>query len=426
MKTRLVAARGPAPQTAEIAIIGAGIIGLACASRLREAGHEVVLIDPNPPGSGASYGNAGTIADYATQPVGTPQVLLSLPRLLFDRNSPLTIRHAALATLAPWLLRFAWQCLPGPAGRNARAIAALLGDAGPLWREFADQIGASHLLSAQGALYLYDSDKAARAAEKDLAGRRRVGVTVEMIGATELHRLEPSLQAHDYRAALFPGAIFMTDPGKMVSVLANAAGVAVLPHRVTHLSQRGKIVDLSGEGFSLQARKVIIAAGAHSRVLARLAGDRIPLDTERGYHVEWDMDVPRLTRPVCRTSRGFYLCPMEGRLRAAGTVELGGLNLPPSKARVTRLIEGARDIFPDLPEPARDWMGFRPSMPDSLPVIGHSRSSAGVIHAFGHGHLGMTLAPVTAQIVSSLVAGVPPARDISAIRPDRFQSAPAR
>ncbi len=425
MKTQLVESRKPATQSVEIAIIGAGIIGLACALRLHDAGHEVVVLDPNPPGSGASYGNAGTIADYATQPVGTPQVLLGLPRLLFDRNSPLAIRHASLPSLAPWLLRFAWQSLPGPAARNAQAIAALLSDAGPLWRDMADQIGASQLLSAQGALYLYDSDKAVRAAEKDMAQRARFGVTVEMIGAAELHRLEPGLQAHDHRAAFFPDAIFMTDPGKMVSALAAAVAAPILPHRITHLAQRGDVVELSGEGFSLQARKVIIAAGAHSRLLARQAGDRIPLDTERGYHVEWDMDVPRLTRPVCHTSRGFYLCPMEGRLRAAGTVELGGLNLPPSKARVTRLIEGARDIFPDLPEPARDWMGFRPSMPDSLPVIGQSRSSAGVIHAFGHGHLGMTLAPVTAQIVSSLVAGGSPARDISAIRPDRFQAAPA-
>jgi D-amino-acid dehydrogenase len=239
MKTQPVAAPGAASQSVEIAVIGAGIIGLACALRLREAGHEVVLLDPNPPGSGASYGNAGTIADYATQPVGTPQVLASLPRLLFDRNSPLTIRHAALASLAPWLLRFAWQCLPGPAGHNARAIAALLADAGPLWRDLAGQIGASHLLSAQGALYLYDSDKAARAAEADMAQRRRFGVTVEMIGAAELRRLEPGLEGRDYRAALFPDAIFMTDPGKMVSALTSAVAAPILPHRVTHLAQRG-------------------------------------------------------------------------------------------------------------------------------------------------------------------------------------------
>lgn len=420
MNTRPGALGAHRPQSVEIAIIGAGIIGLTCALRLRDAGHEVVLLDPNPPGSGASYGNAGTIADYATQPVGTPQVLLGLHRLLFDRTSPLAIRHAALASLAPWLLRFTWQCLPGPAGRNAQAIAALLSDAGPLWRNLASRIGASHLLSAQGALYLYASDKAARAAQQDMAQRRRLGVHVEMIEPAELHRLEPGLQAHDHRAAFFPDAIFMTDPGKMVSALAATVDAPVLPHRVTGLSPQGGDIDLSGEGVALRAHKVIIAAGAYSRGLARQAGDKIPLDTERGYHVEWAMDVPRLRRPVCHTSRGFYLCPMEGRLRAAGTVELGGLNLPPSPARVTRLIEGAREIFPDLPKPTSDWMGFRPSIPDSLPVIGKSSSSDGIFHAFGHGHLGMTLAPVTAQIIHDLVAGRPPSRDITATGSGRF------
>ncbi len=165
----------------------------------------------------------------------------------------------------------------------------------------------------------------------------------------------------------------------------------------------------------------MIAAGAHSRPLAAMAGDRVPLDTERGYHVEWDMAAPRLSRPSCPTARGFYLCPMEGRLRVAGTVELGGLTAPPSPHRIARLVEGARAIFPDLPEtPDRTWMGFRPSLPDSLPVIGPSRGGAEVIHAFGHGHLGVTLAPVTAGIVADLIAGRTPERDLAAVLPTRF------
>jgi D-amino-acid dehydrogenase len=154
--------------------------------------------------------------------------------------------------------------------------------------------------------------------------------------------------------------------------------------------------------------------------LAAQAGDRVPLDTERGYHVEWDMAAPRLTRPTCPTSRGFYLCPMSGRLRVAGTVELGGLTLPPSPHRIAKLIEGARAIFPDLPEPSRDWMGFRPSMPDSVPVIGPSRAGADVIHAYGHGHIGLTLAPITAVLVADLVAARTPQRDLMACLPSRF------
>jgi D-hydroxyproline dehydrogenase len=143
----------------------------------------------------------------------------------------------------------------------------------------------------------------------------------------------------------------------------------------------------------LTAARVVLAAGAHSRALALQAGDRVPLETERGYHLEWDMDAPLLSRPCCPTTRGFYLCPMTGRLRVAGTVELGGLTAPPSPHRLARLEQGARAIFPQLGPPDREWMGFRPSLPDSLPVIGPSRAGAEVIHAYGHGHIGLTLAP---------------------------------
>jgi D-amino-acid dehydrogenase len=166
----------------------------------------------------------------------------------------------------------------------------------------------------------------------------------------------------------------------------------------------------------------VIAAGAHGRGLALQAGDRVPLETERGYHVEWDMDAPRLGRPCCPVARGFYLCPMTGRLRAAGTVELGGLDAPASARRIARLVAGARAIFPDLPAtPDRTWLGFRPSMPDSLPVIGPSRAGAEIIHAYGHGHIGLTLAPLTAAIVADLVAGRVPGADITPLRPERFR-----
>lgn len=404
----------------EIAIIGAGVVGLAIAERLVSEGHEVVLIDPNPAGSGASYGNAGTIADYAVLPVGTPDVLRNLPSLLFDRNSPLSIRRAALPSLAPWLIRFAFQSLPGPARRNAAAIADLLADAAGLWAELADRIGGQDILQKRGCLYAYETRQAFQSAQTDMAFRRSLGISVDLIGPNDLRQLEPGLPEVEGGAAFFPNAVFMSDPGEMVCRLARAVAAPVLPHRITQLRRVAGGVELAGGDFQLKARKVVLAAGAHARDLARQAGDRIPLDTERGYHVEWDMDVPRLTRPTCPTTRGFYLCPMSGRLRVAGTVELGGLTAPPSPHRVARLVEGARALFPDLPEPSRDWMGFRPSLPDSLPVIGPSRGGADVIHAFGHGHIGLTLAPITAMLVADVLAGRTPCRDIAAVRPQRF------
>ena len=179
-------------------------------------------------------------------------------------------------------------------------------------------------------------------------------------------------------------------------------------------------IRIGGPGLSLRAHRVILCAGAHSRALARAAGDAIPLETERGYHLEWDMEAPRLTRPVCPTARGFYLCPMSGRLRVAGTVELGGLTAPPSPHRLALLEAGARSVFADLAAPSRNWMGFRPSMPDSLPVIGPSRGGAGVIHAFGHGHIGLTLAPITAALVEGCLTGKTDDALLAALRPDRF------
>lgn len=411
------------PAHTEIAVIGAGVVGLAIALRLARAGHEVVILDPAAPGSGASHGNAGTVADYAVQPVGTPGVLRALPSLLFDRNSPLAIRRAALPSLAPWLLRFARQSLPAAAERNARVLAGLLADAAPRWSDLASEIGGEAILQNRGCLYLYERAADRHAAEADIAFRKTLGVTVELLTPDELAALEPGLPGSEGGGAFFPQALFMTDPGQMVGLLAKAAtdaGATVITARVDRLQRRLDGIHLTGPGLRLHARRVVIAAGAHSRALAAQAGDLVPLDTERGYHVEWDMPTPRLSRPVCPTARGFYLCPMQGRLRVAGTVELGGLTAPPSPHRVARLTEGARAIFPDLGEPSRDWMGFRPSMPDSLPVIGASAQGSDVIHAYGHGHIGLTLAPVTAAIVAAIIARQAPPVPLAPLSPARF------
>lgn len=410
-------------QTAEIAVVGAGVIGLAIAHRLAAEGREVVIIDPASPGSGASYGNAGTIADYAVQPVGTPGVLTSLPSLLFDRNSPLSIRHAALPSLAPWLVRFALQSLPGPARRNALAIAGLMAEALPGWEELSAGIGGDGLMQRKGCLYLYETVAGANAARSDLAFRREIGVSVEMLDQGDTAAMEPGLPALAGGSAFFPKAVFMSDPAQMMDLLAKAAfagGVEHIKARVDRLERQVSGVKVSGAGLNLTAGRVIIATGAHSKNLARQAGDKVPLDTERGYHVEWDMEAQKVTRPCCPTSRGFYFCPMSGRLRVAGTVELGGLTAPPSRHRIEKLIEGARAFFPDLGEPDREWMGFRPSMPDSLPVIGPSRGGAEIIHAYGHGHVGLTLAPVTARMVADLVAGRAAGATIEPCLPTRY------
>lgn len=411
----------------DIAVIGGGVVGLSVALRLADAGRAVTLIAPPDAGDGASCGNAGVIADYAVLPVGTPEVLRALPSLLFDRLSPLAIRRSAFVSLLPWLARFAVQSLPGPARRNARAIAALLAEAAPEWRAQADRIGARDLLRHRGSLYLYE--RPSDVSDRALDWQRSLGVTVERIGRAELGQLEPGLPGDvGVGAAFFPQTMTVADPGALMRRLGaavEAVGVARRAARVTALEPgAGGVALRCDDGTALRAARVVVAAGAWSRPLARMAGDRVPLDTERGYHIEFDMGDQPLTRQMTPVSRGFYFCPMAGRLRVAGTVELGGLTAPPSPHRVRVLEEGARAVLPDLPEVTRHWMGSRPSLPDSVPVIGAGRGGDRVLHAFGHGHLGLTLAPMTARIIADLVAGRDPGLALTPYAPGRFWNTP--
>ncbi|WP_114966266.1 NAD(P)/FAD-dependent oxidoreductase [Alkalilacustris brevis] len=418
------------PEEGEIAVIGAGVTGLSIALRLAREGHEVTLIAPtDQAGEGASHGNAGVIADYAVLPLGQPGLLRDLPRLLLSSTSPLSIRAAAIATLAPWLLRFLRQSLPRPAQRNAQALASLMNRAGSGWQDLAAEIDGTELLRANGALLLYESERESIAAEGGRAWQRALGVQLEQLGGAEVAQMEPALAAAVSAgkvagAAYFPDGRSVTDPTAMMRKLANAtamAGVRRIDTHVTGLRPGGRGgASLTGPGLSLTARHVVIAAGAWSAPLAQAAGARVPLETERGYHLEFDAAASRFSRPVSPERRGFYFCPMAGRLRVAGTVELGGLNAPAAPRRLRALERHARHFLPDLPPPCRQWLGFRPSLPDSLPVIGPVPGARGVWLAFGHGHLGLTLAPVTAEVIADGVAGRQAALDPAPFRPGRF------
>lgn len=387
----------------EIAIAGGGVIGLTIALRLASTGREVTLIDPNPPGSGASYGNAGTLAHYAVAPVGTPAVLRDLPNLFLNPDSPLALRLAALPQLTPWLLRFVAQSGERAARRNAEAISSLLRTCLEDWRDVAAEADAKAFFVSAGMLHLFPSHKALDASWSEAVGREH-GVRQESLSAPEVRQLEPHLKAEG-PGVFFPDAVHVTDPGKLMAHLAaavEARGVRILRGRITAVDA-GPPLRLSGDGVALAADRLVIAAGAFSKPLAAMAGDQVPLETERGYHIEFPMETPRLSRPVSPADVGFYMTPMEGRLRVAGTVELGGLKAPATRRRLDLLRRGAGRYFDGLGEPVDPWLGFRPSLPDSRPVIGPSSASANIIYAFGHGHLGLTLAAVTARLVTGLV-----------------------
>lgn len=403
----------------EIAVVGAGLIGLTTALRLSQAGHAVRVIAPVSEDHMASPGNAGTVAAYAVDPVGTPDVLRDLPRLLFNPASPLAIHRPSALPLAPWLLRFLAQSRPAATQRNRAALAELLRGVNDDWHALAAEIGASALIRRGQALYVYDSAKAVKSAESAMNRRRDHGVAVEVIDAQALAARQPGLPSGRFAgAAAFADTLWFSDPNALLPALARAANTPRIDARVTTLTPQGAGWRLTlNTGETLDTQAVVLAAGAWSARLLRPLGLRIPLTSERGYHLEYDLPDHHqpVTAPVCPVAQGFYFTPMAGRLRVAGTVELGGTDKPPSPHRWDRLEAGARSVFPDLPPPARRWMGLRPSIPDSLPVIGAARP--GLVLAFGHGHIGLTLAPRTARLVQDALTG---RATPDALAPSRF------
>lgn len=410
-------------EESEIVIAGGGVIGLCAALRLRSEGRDVLLIDRNEPGSGTSRGNAGVLATYECVPLGTPSVLKSLPRLLFDSNSPLSISLSALPQLIPWLARFARASFEGRARRSAITLAKLLGNSLQAYEPLLARADARSLLRPNGAMHVFRSSADLDAASWERELRRELGIRQVLLDRRDMEALEPALSSEYSRGILFPDAVHLTDPFELMRQLARAfceQGGKILRGDVTHVQHTKHGVRIIGNEMDVRAGTAIIALGAWSAGLARQLGDRIPLETERGYHVEFPTESPVLSRSVCPVDHGFYLTPMAGRLRAAGTVELSSLRRPPNPRRLQLIETATRRLFPKLGPAQSRWLGFRPSLPDSLPVIGRSPRAHNVIYAFGHGHLGVTLGGETARIVTELIVGGREAAELQAVSPARF------
>lgn len=407
----------------EVIVAGAGAVGLCTALRLLGEGREVLLIDRDEPGAGASRGNAGVLATYECVPVGTPHVLKDLPRLLFDANSPLSISISALPRLAPWLMRFARASLETNAKRGASTLAALLKNSVSSYEPLIEQSGARDLLRREGALHLFRDARELAAASWERELRHTLGIQQTVLDQKDLSALEPTLPSSYAHGILFPDAIHISDPLELMQRLARAfvnKGGRIVRNEIRELIHSDRDVTLIGPTAQLKSRTAVISLGSWSTAVTRCIGDRIPLDTERGYHVEFPTDSPRLRRPVCPVHLGFYLTPMNGRLRAAGTVELSSLKRAANPKRWQLIERSTRQLFPDLAPAQSKWLGFRPSLPDSLPVIGRSPRARNVIYAFGHGHLGVTLAAETARLVSDLIVNDRTATELPALSPARF------
>lgn len=414
-----------------IGVVGAGIVGVCTALMLQRRGFKVTIIDPNPPGEGASFGNAGCFNGSSIVPMSMPGNLTSVPKWLLDPMGPLSIRFSYLPTIMPWLVRFLLAGRTSRVKEQARALRSLLKTTVPLITSLAEEAGAGHLVRHEGHLYVYrtEADFA-----KDRGGwelRRVNGIKSRVLDAAALRDFDPNL------SHAFTTGVLVEENGHTI----NPQGL------VTHLFQRviangGEFVSARVVGFEIEGRALkgitttdgvlafdaaVVAAGAFSKSLAASLGDSIPLDTERGYHIVIkDPEVtPRI--PTTDASGKFIATPMEMGLRVGGTVEFAGLEAEPNWKRAHVLYTHARNLLPGLtPATSEDryskWMGFRPSVPDSLPVIGRAHRTPDVVYAFGHGHLGMTGAPMTATLVSELLAGDKTSIDITPFAPTRFGS----
>lgn len=409
----------------KVAVVGAGIVGIAIAHALLDEGHEVLLIERREPAFGPSRGNAGWIAHTDILPIASPKMLRQVPKFLADPLGPLSIRPAYLPKLMPWLLRFLLASRPHAYQRSIVGIAALQKLALPAWLARAERTGLSHHIHRKGGLYAF-GDAGAMSAAREVAERQATfGIKVEMVGPDELRQLEPALRPVFAGAAFHPDAAHISDPQQLTLALFEAAlqrGAIFEKAEVSNISSGERPALIGPDGWQRVVDRVVIAAGAWAKPLAAALGNAVPLDTERGYNVSFPDVTGLLSRPVGFEGHGFVTTPLDTGLRIGGAVEFGGLEAPPNHERTRRLYDKASSLISDLPafDSGRLWMGFRPSLPDSLPVIGPARRNPHVIHAFGHGHYGMTQSHATADLVAALVAGRRPPIDLSPFSAARF------
>jgi D-amino-acid dehydrogenase len=409
----------------EVVVIGAGIVGVCCALYLRRDGHSVTLVERDAPGEGASRGNAGALSPGSCVPLAMPGVFHKVPGWLLDSSGPLTIRPAYLPRALPWLVRFTLSASPARVEAIADALRALHQPVFDCYAPLVEAAGCAQLLKRSGTLVVFRSEAAFRASAREWRMRRARGSEVRDLDARGLHALEPSLGPEYTHGVHLPEHGYTTDPHRLVVALAEsfrAQGGRV--ERAQALALRRKEdggLAVQCEGREIGASRVVIAAGAWSGSLARSVGVRVPLETQRGYHVTLQDPGLEPRIPVAASESKFYATPMEGGLRVAGTVEFAGLEAPPDYRRARRLLEQVRSLYPQVrTESFTEWMGHRPCLPDSLPVVGEAAAAPGVVLAFGHGHNGMTSGPVTGRLVADLVAGRAPFIDPAPYRPERF------
>lgn len=411
---------------AKIAIIGAGVIGTTMAYDLQRRGNDVMVIERDAPGRGASYGNMASIAVTEFMPASRPAIWKQMPRWLLDPEGPVRVRPGYMPKLLPWFLRFLAASRPSKLRALEEQGAALCRRVHEDLDALLRQTGLSHMLSSEGCLSLYADDAELRADREHIEILERFGFRHELIGGNAIRDLEPALTTRIGKAILFPDNRSVSDPFKLVAAFADrfmALGGVVVKGEVesVDVSEAGGRAIFLKDGRKVPADKIVLAAGVFTAQLARKLGEPIPLETERGYHTQIMDPGISVRHSIIWPAKAFMVTPTAGGIRIGGTVEMAGIDAAPDYRRAKITVKRAREALPDLKvRETSEWMGHRPAFPDTVPVMSESAKHRNIFYATGHGHLGLTYAATNARLMGDLISGAAPPIDLTPYRVDRF------
>ena len=407
-----------------VGVIGAGIQGVCISLCLIKKGFKVTLIDREDPGKeSASYGNAGHFSPYASVPINRPDILTDVPSMLFSSTGPLAIKWSYIPKMIPWFLKFIKNCTKKKMMHTAKYMHQILDLAIPAYDELFEEIDISGLVENKGIIYFW-TDKDLKSRELEINIRKELGVKQQLLKPHEIHDLEPHIKQIYHGGVLYPQARHTRNPRKILLKLFDLfikRGGRFEKKNVQSISygeDNKPVIKTDLDFFKFD--KAVIACGAFSKKITDKLDEKIPMETERGYHVHFKNHDHLLSRPVIFLNRGFGITPMEQGLRVVGTVEFGGLDNPLSKKRILNLVNNAKYLFPELKEHHDEWLGFRPTLPDFLPVIGPSKKNKNLFYSFGHNHLGWTLGAISGKIISKMIAEENTNLDLSPYNSLRF------
>ncbi len=390
----------------KIGIIGAGIQGVCNALFLQRKGYEVTIFDKREPGSSASYGNAGHFSPYASVPLNRPDVLSDVPSMLLSTRGPLALKWNYVYKMLPWFYSFVKNCRENKMMHTAKYMHQILDLSLPAFDELFEEINLDGLIEHKGIMYVW-TNKSLKSRDLEINLRNNLGVKQRLLSPKEIHDLEPNLKPFYDGGVIYDYARHARNPKKiLIKLFENftSKGGKFLKLNIEKLDFDEEKPVIRSETQRFIFDKLVIACGAFSKKFTDKLHENIPLETERGYHVHFKGYENLISRPIVYADKGFGMTPMEQGLRVVGTVEFGGLENPLSKSRISNLVLNAREMLDGLPEHNDEWLGFRPTLPDFLPIIGPSKNFKNVFYSFGHHHLGWTLGAISGKIISSMIS----------------------